>query len=98
MTDPIESGILDKPTRSWPAWATALVAVILVLSQALVAVTTSSYSSAMDGLEAAVQNNSKALNQVRLTLEGSKVVDQRLGQCEKAGEDHEKRIRALEGR
>lgn len=106
MSESTESGgLLDKPTRQWPAWATALVALVVLLAQALVVVSAKGSSEAADAmrlnlqkLEGAVKENSSELKQVRLALESGKVAEQRLLEVEKRTEDHEARIRVLEAR
>ena len=99
MPEPSESGArLDKPARSWPAWATGLVALVVVLVQLLVGVSASSYSGSLDRLDASVTKNTEELKQLRGALGQTKLIDQRVTQCEGDLNDHEARIRVLEKR
>ncbi len=76
------SNLLARPLKTWPAWLSGLIAVVVVLAQGL-------FTQQFGELRAAVKENSGELVQLRLALEGAKRMQADV-------EDHEARIRALE--
>lgn len=83
------TGFLDQPVKSWPALVAGLVALVVVLLQALLAV-------GYEEMRSTVRQNSEALQDIKIALEHRKVTDQRMSAVEGLGKDHEARIRAVE--